>query len=81
MMWPSMTENFISLGEASKLYKVSRRTIERLLKRGDLPYHRVGKQIRLLPSDLQSATCRRNSTVTAGNRAASLVSTGSKAVS
>jgi len=46
------TESFISLVEASRLYKVSRRTIERLIKRGGLPYHRIGRQIRLSPSDL-----------------------------
>jgi excisionase family DNA binding protein len=75
-----MTENFISLGQASKLYGVSRRTIERLIKRGDLPYHRVGKQIRLLPSDLQSATSRRNPTATARNGAAGPDSAGSQAI-
>jgi excisionase family DNA binding protein len=50
------TESFISLQEASKLYKVSRRTVERLIKHGDLPYHRIGRQIRLVPADLDRAT-------------------------
>jgi putative molybdopterin biosynthesis protein len=50
------TESLISLAEASKLYKVSKRTIERLIRRGDLPYHRIGRQIRLSPSDLRRAT-------------------------
>ena len=81
MMWPSMTETFISLRQASKLYGVSRRTIERLIKRGDLPYHRVGKQIRLLPSDLQSATSRRNSLARAQDGAAGHDSAGSQAIS
>ena len=61
------TEKLISLADASRLYKVSRRTIERLVKRGDLPYHRVGKQIRLLPSDIKSATYRHNSATDTDN--------------
>jgi excisionase family DNA binding protein len=40
------------------MYKVSRRTIERLIKRGTLPYHRIGRQIRLLPGDLWRVTCQ-----------------------
>ena len=51
-------ENLISMGDASELYNVSRRTIQRLVKRGDLPYHRIGKQIRLSLSDLRRATGR-----------------------
>lgn len=61
------TENFISIGAASKLYNVSKRTIERLIKNGDLPYHRIGKQIRLSPYDLRRATGRETSALaTAG---------------
>ena len=52
------TETLISMGAASKLYGVSRRTIERLIKSGDLPYHRIGRQIRLSPADLHKATGR-----------------------
>jgi len=55
------TEAFISLAAASRLYNVSRRTIERLIKTGDLPYHRIGRQIRLSPSDLRHATGRNTS--------------------
>lgn len=58
MMWLMETVSLISLAEASKLYKVSRRTIDRLIKRGGLPYHRIGRQIRVSPSDLHEATCR-----------------------
>ena len=44
------------MSEASRLYKVSRRTIERLVKQGALPYHRIGRQIRLLPAGLREVT-------------------------
>ncbi len=47
-----VTQDFISISTASKNYNVSRRTIARLIKRGELPCHRIGRQIRLLTSDL-----------------------------
>ena len=52
------TENFISVSAASKLYGVSRKTIARLIKKGNLPYHRIGRQIRLLPVELHNSTSR-----------------------
>lgn len=56
ILWRMLTESFVSLTEACKLYRVSRRTMERLIKRGEVPYHRIGRQIRLLPSDLIRVT-------------------------
>jgi excisionase family DNA binding protein len=55
-MWPMETETLISMSAASKLYNVSRKTIERLIKRGEVPYHRIGRQIRISPNDLLRAT-------------------------
>jgi excisionase family DNA binding protein len=52
------TETFISMSAASTLYGVSRKTIARLIKKGDLPYHRIGRQIRLSLVDLHNFTGR-----------------------
>jgi excisionase family DNA binding protein len=53
-------EPFVTVDEASQLYRVSRRTIERLIKCGDLPYYRIGRQIRLCLAELRSITGRGN---------------------
>lgn len=46
----------------ARRWGLSQRTITRLAKSATLPYHRIGRQIRLSPSDLQEATGR-NSTL------------------
>lgn len=44
---------FYSTEEIAKLLKVSKGTVYELLKRGDIPSYRVGKQIRVSQGDLQ----------------------------
>lgn len=64
------TENLISMSAASKLYGVSRKTIARLIRKGNLPYHRIGRQIRLSPVDLRNSTSRDLTNTARGNAGA-----------
>jgi len=49
-------DEFITVLEASRMLRVSTRTIRRLVKQRALPYNRVGRQIRLLAADLRRVT-------------------------
>ncbi|MEB3104105.1 substrate-binding domain-containing protein, partial [Ferviditalea candida] len=42
--------------EISKLLKISKGTVYELIKRGELPSYRVGKKIRISPTDLEAYT-------------------------
>lgn len=45
-----------TLAELARKWKVSRRTIEREVVRGNLPYFRVGRQIRVWREDAEAYT-------------------------
>ena len=47
-------EHLISLNEAAKLLHISRSSVYRLVRRGDLPSVRVGFLLRIRASDLQA---------------------------
>ena len=44
---------FLFPEEIAKLLKISKGTVYELLRRGDIPSYRVGKQIRVSQADLQ----------------------------
>jgi excisionase family DNA binding protein len=44
----------LSKAEAQDILQISESTIGKLLRRGDLPYFRVGRQVRIKPEDLNS---------------------------
>lgn len=42
--------------EVAKILKISKGTVYELIKRGELPFYRVGRKIRISPSDLEAFT-------------------------
>lgn len=49
---PALPQQLMTLREARTFVSVSDATIRRWLRRGDLPYYRVGRQIRIDSADL-----------------------------
>jgi excisionase family DNA binding protein len=49
-----MGRESVSIAEAAKLFSVSRWTIRRLIRAGDLPAFLVGRCLRIAISDLQT---------------------------
>ncbi|QWU15395.1 putative molybdopterin biosynthesis protein [Paenibacillus sophorae] len=53
-----MSDNTLSYSpeEVSKILKISKGTVYDLIKRGELPSYRIGKKLRVAPSDLEAYT-------------------------
>jgi excisionase family DNA binding protein len=49
---PTLPQHLMTLREARTFVSVSDATIRRWIRRGDLPYYRVGRQIRIDSADL-----------------------------
>ena len=49
---PDVPQSLLRTTEAAQILKISRRTLQRLIKRGELPVIRIGGQIRIDPADL-----------------------------
>jgi excisionase family DNA binding protein len=55
-----MTEKLVTIGELSKLKNISERTLRTLMKRGLIPYLKLGfRTIRFYPSRVDAALLRR----------------------
>jgi excisionase family DNA binding protein len=51
---PQLTVKQLSKSDVQNILQVSQRTIDRILRRGELPYFRMGRQVRIKPEDLNS---------------------------
>jgi excisionase family DNA binding protein len=49
-------KRLLDLEEAARMLKVSARGLRRLVSGGELPFHRVGSQLRFDPDELLDAT-------------------------
>jgi excisionase family DNA binding protein len=49
-------KGLLDLKQAAALLKVSERGLRRLAQSGELPFHRVGRQLRFDPDELLDAT-------------------------
>jgi excisionase family DNA binding protein len=47
-------ERLLTVAELAKRWQTSERTVTRVIKRGDLPHVRIGRQIRLRRSDVMA---------------------------
>lgn len=48
------TGDLLTVNQAAARFNIGRRTIYRLVERGELAHHRVGSAIRIRPSDLEA---------------------------
>lgn len=50
---PSAAPTFLSLQEVADVLAVSYKTVRRFIERGELPRHKIGRQIRISQRDLR----------------------------
>ena len=58
---PNLPSALLTIEQVARILQVNRRTVRRLLQRGELPWVRIGRQYRLEPAALDAfiAACRR----------------------
>ena len=49
---PPLPPKLLSIGDVADILQVSDKTIRRWIERGELPIHRLGRQIRISADDL-----------------------------
>ena len=50
----ALSSEFFTIDELAGLLKINRRTVQRMMKRGDLPAYQIGRQKRIRRDDVEA---------------------------